>query len=83
MFKMSSFDALSWGSLKMSPPLTVQKDSFDSVFISFNVDSTRKTFQILDTVFQHFLRISYIQVQFTIIKIFLRVSCTVTELLRL
>ena len=67
----------------MSPPLTVQKDSFDLVFISFNVDSTRKTFQILDTVFQHFLRISYIQVQFTIIKIFLRVSCTVTEHLRL
>ena len=67
----------------MSPPLTVQKDSFDLVFISFNVDSTRKTFQILDTVFQHFLRISHIQVQFTIIKIFLRVSCTVTEHLRL
>ena len=67
----------------MSPPLTVQKDSFDLVFISFNVDSTRKTFQILDTVFQHFLRISYIQVQFTILKIFLSVSCTVTEHLRL
>ena len=67
----------------MSPPLTVQKDSFGLVFISFNVDSTRKTFQILDTVFQHFLRISYIQVQFTILKIFLSVSCTVTEHLRL
>ena len=48
-------------------------------FISCNVCSNRKAFQILDKVFLQFLRTSYIQMQFTVIKIFVSVNCTMTD----
>ena len=76
---MSSFEALSWGSSKKLSPLAKGKDSFDFKFFSCNVYSTRKTFKIPDKVFLKFPKTCYIQVQFTIIKIFLRVNCTMTE----
>ena len=48
-------------------------------FISCNICSNRKAFQILDKVFLQFLRTSYIQVQFTVIKIFVSVNYTMTD----
>ena len=61
---MSSFEVLSWGTLTKLSPFKVERDFFDLVgrfrFISCNVISTRKAFQILDKGFLQFPRTFYI-----------------------
>ena len=78
---MSSFEVLSWGSIEKLSPFVVERDSLDLVLKpSENSDSFRVTLTQLEKPFKvllQFPRASYIQVQFTIVKIFLSVNCTV------
>ena len=67
---MSLFKALSWDSLNNISPVAVEKDSFNLVL---------KSPKVLDSFhvsFLQFPRISYIQLQFAIIKIFLIINWT-------
>ena len=56
---MSSFEVLSWGSLKKLSPFAVEEDSFDLEFKpSENSDSFRVTFTQLEKPFKYLTKFS-------------------------